>query len=230
MALENAGREESFLGIDSSLATAENGDPTRQKSAAKTTSPINGPVQTTSVSLLQRIRQEGADRDWRRFVDLYTPLLFHWIRQAGIRPPDDADVVQDVFALLIEKLPLFEYDAAGSFRGWLRTVVVNKARDRQRRKLLPCEHDEAKLAKAVAAVDDPNGWEGEQQAFLAATAMRIMRTEFQETTWRACWEFVVNGRPAAEIAAELGISENGVYVAKCRVMRRLRKELSGLLD
>jgi RNA polymerase sigma-70 factor (ECF subfamily) len=156
--------------------------------------------------------------------------LFHWVRQAGVRPPDDADVVQEVFALLIEKLPRFDYNVQGSFRGWLRTVAFNKSRDRQRRKSLPCHHDAAALLTALATVDDPNGWEREHQAFLAATALKIMRSEFQEPTWRACWEFVVVGRPAAEIAAEMGISENGVYVAKCRVMRRLRKELQGLLD
>lgn len=187
-------------------------------------------VQTTSISLLKRLRQTAADQDWRRFVEIYTPLLFHWVRQAHVRPPDDADVVQEVFVLLLEKLPLFEYDVEKSFRGWLRTVVTNKARDRLRRKSLPVEHDPARLATAVDTLDEGHGWEGEHQAFVAAAAMKIMRAEFQETTWKACWEFVVAGRPAAEIAAELGISENSVYVAKCRVMRRLRKELAGLLD
>ena len=57
-----------------------------------------------------------------------------------------------------------------------------------------------------------------------------MQEEFQPTTWKACWEFVVNGRPAAEVAAELGISENAVFIAKCRVIQKLRLELDGLLD
>ncbi|HQU44233.1 MAG TPA: sigma-70 family RNA polymerase sigma factor [Pirellulales bacterium] len=187
-------------------------------------------MQTTSISLLRRLQHAGTDQDWRRFVGLYTPLLFHWVRQTGLRPPDDADLVQDVFALLVEKLPLFDYDAKQSFRGWLQTVVRNKVRDRLRRKSLPQEYNPAELAKAVDAMGEPDGGEREHQMFLAATALRIMRSEFHETTWKACWEFVVGGRPAAEIAAELGISENGVYVAKCRVMRRLRKELAGMLD
>jgi RNA polymerase sigma-70 factor (ECF subfamily) len=187
-------------------------------------------VQTTSVSLLQRLRHAATDRDWRRFVEIYTPLLFHWVRQAHVGPPDDADVVQEVLILLLEKLPGFEYDAEKSFRGWMRTVVVNKARDRLRGKRLPINHDPAELAKLVDPCEDASIWEREHQAFVAAAAMKIMRAEFQETTWKACWEFVVAGRPAAEIAGELGISENGVYVAKCRVMRRLRKELAGLLD
>lgn len=187
-------------------------------------------MHTTPISLLQRLRRPEAEQDWRRFVDLYTPLLFYWARQTGVRPPDDADLVQDVFALLIENLPRFEYDEHKCFRGWLRTVVVNKARDRLRRRSLPIESDPIKLTEVVDMFDDRSGWEGEHQAFVAAAAMKIMREEFHETTWKACWEFVVVGRPAAEIAAELGISENGVYVAKCRVMRRLRKELAGLLD
>jgi RNA polymerase sigma-70 factor (ECF subfamily) len=218
-------------GVDSRGGSAENRWAVGVEPAtAGIASHIGQPVHTTSVSLLQRLRQAGTDRDWRRFVDLYTPLLFHWVRQVGVRPPDDADTVQDVFALLIEKLPRFDYDKQGSFRGWLRTVVTNKARDRLRRRSLPREHNPSKLAKVVDTIDDPTGWEREHQAFLAATALKIMRSEFQEATWKACWEFVVVGRPAAEIAAEMGISENGVYVAKCRVMRRLRKELSGLLD
>ena len=57
-----------------------------------------------------------------------------------------------------------------------------------------------------------------------------MQKEFQPATWKACWEFVVKDRPAAAVAAELGITINAVYLAKGRVLRRLREELVGLLD
>jgi RNA polymerase sigma-70 factor (ECF subfamily) len=57
-----------------------------------------------------------------------------------------------------------------------------------------------------------------------------MKTEFQPSTWKACWEFVVNGRPATEIARDLGITENAVFIAKYRVIKRLRQELEGLLE
>jgi RNA polymerase sigma-70 factor (ECF subfamily) len=57
-----------------------------------------------------------------------------------------------------------------------------------------------------------------------------MQAEFAETTWRACWESAVGGRPAAEVAAALGISVGAVYVAKSRVLGRVRQELAGLLD
>ncbi len=72
--------------------------------------------------------------------------------------------------------------------------------------------------------------EREYHSYLAQPALRLMQSEFQPNTSRACWEQVVGGRSAADVAAELGLSEGAVYVAKCRVLRRLRQELDGLTD
>ena len=57
-----------------------------------------------------------------------------------------------------------------------------------------------------------------------------MQTEFEPTTWKACWECVVNSRPATEVAAELGLSPGAVRVAKFRVLHRLRQDLDGMMD
>jgi RNA polymerase sigma-70 factor (ECF subfamily) len=57
-----------------------------------------------------------------------------------------------------------------------------------------------------------------------------MQQEFQPTTWKACWEQVVSGKPAAKVAAELGISVGAARVAKSRVLHRLRRELAGLTE
>src|SRR4051812_1055658 len=89
----------------------------------------------TPVSLLQRLRQPGAHRAWERFVELYTPLLYYWSRRMALQPHDAADLVQDVFAVLLLKLPEFRYDDNRSFRGWLRAVTVNKWRERCRRQV-----------------------------------------------------------------------------------------------
>jgi RNA polymerase sigma-70 factor (ECF subfamily) len=60
--------------------------------------------------------------------------------------------------------------------------------------------------------------------------MQVMKADFQPSTWQACWEHVARGRPVEEVAAELGITEKAVYLAKARVLRRLREELEGLWD
>lgn len=188
-------------------------------------------MHTTPISLLMRLKQPKPEIAWQRFVDLYTPLLFFWAHRVGLRPPDDADLVQDVFAILVRKLPEFEYDRRRSFRSWLRTVVLNKWRDQQRRKVvLPADGNESALAEFADPAADEEFWQHEHREQLVARAVEVMRAEFEEATWRACWNCVVDDRPVAEVAAELGLSRNAVYVAKSRVLRRLRQELEGLLD
>ena len=60
--------------------------------------------------------------------------------------------------------------------------------------------------------------------------MAYVRTDFGDATWRVFWETAANGRPAADVAAEFGITPNAVYLARSRVLHRLRAELDGLLD
>jgi RNA polymerase sigma-70 factor (ECF subfamily) len=187
---------------------------------------------STSASLLQRLQQPSQEQAWARFVDLYTPLLLAWARKAGLSPEDAADHVQEVFTHLVRKLPEFLYDRQkGSFRGWLRTILVNKLRDRLRRKqCLVGQADDATLAGLIDAATPDQLSEQEHNQYLVRRALELMQAEFETTTWRACWEFVVNDRPAAEVASQLGITENAVYIAKLRVLRRLRQELAEFLD
>jgi RNA polymerase sigma-70 factor (ECF subfamily) len=185
----------------------------------------------TPATLLERLRRPADEAAWARFVELYTPLLYAWSRRLGLQPQDAADLVQEVFIVLVAKLPAFRYDPHKSFRAWLRTVLLNKYRNRQRL------HPEVLLPAGAVPLPDPAGpetadafGEAEYRQRLVGRALELMRAEFQPATWKACWEFVGAGRPAAEVARELGITANAVYIAKSRVLRRLREELSGLLD
>jgi RNA polymerase sigma-70 factor (ECF subfamily) len=183
----------------------------------------------TPASLLQRLRQPDPQEAWGRFVELFTPLIYYWSRRLGLQQQDAADLVQDVFTLLLQKLPSFSYDEHRSFRGWLRTVTLNKWRDRCRRRAVPLERN-AVLADLPGPEAAEAFWETEYRRQLVGHALEVMQAEFQPTTWKACWELVVAGRPAAAVAADLGVSENAVYIARSRVLARLRLELEGLID
>ena len=182
----------------------------------------------TSPSLLEQLKEPSNGAAWNRFVGLYSPLLINWARRAGVPADDSADLVQDVLLTLVQKLPEFRYDSNQSFRGWLRTVTLNRWRDLcRRRRLLQVELDPLDVA-------DPGGslrfWGAEYEQQLVAQALRLMQARFQEPTWRAFWGVTVEGRPAAEVAQELGVSPGAIYISKCRVLKHLRTELAGLLD
>ena len=185
----------------------------------------------TPASLLERLRQPFDPQAWARFVALYTPMIFAWGRRVGLSDADAADLVQEVFVTLLQVLPTFAYDRQRSFRGWLRTLTLNKWRNLRNQPENRIRREPGADAGSAAAPDDLEAlWEAEYQRHLVGRALAIMRSDFQEATWQACWEMVVAGRPAAEVAAQLGLSVGSVYAAKFRVLDRLRQELHGLLE
>jgi RNA polymerase sigma-70 factor (ECF subfamily) len=165
-------------------------------------------------------------------VQLYTPLLFHWARKLGLSADDAADLVQEVLILLLQKLPELEYDPSRSFRGWLRTVMLNKWRDiRRRRHVAVAEVDADAIPATEDVVDVALAFEeDEYRQHIVKQALEVMQSEFQPATWKACWEYMIVGKPAESVATELGLTVNAVYLAKSRVLSRLREELAGLLD
>jgi RNA polymerase sigma-70 factor (ECF subfamily) len=186
---------------------------------------------TTSVSLLEQLRQPEARQAWNLFVNLYTPLLYFWACRLGLQEQDAADLVQDVLTTLVQKLPEFEYDRQKSFRAWLRTVILNKWRNNQRQRPVSALSPDAPPLANLADTDGEDVLEeDEYRQYLVARALQVMQDSFEPVTWIAFWEHMVADKSAAEVAAELGISVDSVYTAKSRVLRRLRLELQGLLD
>jgi RNA polymerase sigma-70 factor (ECF subfamily) len=185
---------------------------------------------TTSLSLLERLRQPDDQEAWTRFVQLYTPLLYRFARTARLSEQDAADLVQDVFTLIVGKLPAFRHDRPGSFRCWLRTVTLNKWRERLRRPEIRCRTNSEALDQVVTPDPAVAFEETEYRRHLVGRALRLIEPGFSPVAWRAFREHVVAGRGAAEVAAELGISVGTVYAAKSRVLTRLRRHLDGLLD
>ncbi len=189
-------------------------------------------MNTTPVSLLERLRDPAAEKAaWDRFVELFTPLLFGCSRRLGVPAEDAADLVQDVFMKLVQELPRFHYDGSKSFRAYLYTLLRNQWYDTcRRRSVLPVQDHGGSLPEPV--LPDPVALlaEAEYLHYLLARAFELMQDEFEPITCDAFREFVLNGRPAGEVARALGISVNAVYVAGGRVRRRLRQALQGLVD
>ena len=188
-------------------------------------------MNTTSESLLLRLRQADDQQAWSRFVQLYTPLLFHWARGTGLQPQDASDLVQEVLTLLFRKLPEFDYDANKSFRSWVRTITINKYREFCRRKSVSRNAVTGTVVNQVLSdPDEESAWDLSYQKSLFQTAMEMIQPEFRPKTWEAVKKFLLNDQTAAQIADETGVSVWTIYAAKSRLMARLKEELNGLVD
>jgi RNA polymerase sigma-70 factor (ECF subfamily) len=188
-------------------------------------------MDSTSVSLLKRLRNSSDELAWKRFVNLYAPLIFHWGRSQQLTADDAAELVQEVMQILVVKMREFEYNPDKRFRGWLRTVTANKANDIHRHNGVRRTTQDERSIRALTADDNVDLFaETEYQQFLAQRAMQLMKAEFDEISWRACHEHLIEGKKADQIARELGITVNMVYLAKSRILARIRQELSGLID
>src|SRR5262245_43025405 len=182
----------------------------------------------TRASLLVQIRDGSNHSAWQEFVKLYGPIVYGFARKRGLQDADAADLMQDVLRSVSSAIGRLDYDRRqGTFRGWLFTITRNKVFNflsARRNRPQGSAHTATKrmLETHPGEGDGVNEWELEYQRRLAGMAMEQVKHEFQETTWQAFWQTAVEGRPPAEVAREIGLSAGAVYVAKSRVLARLK--------
>jgi RNA polymerase sigma-70 factor (ECF subfamily) len=191
-----------------------------------------GDALVTRASLLARLGDPQDRAAWQQFVELYGSLVYGFARRRGLQDADAADLTQEVFAALAGAAGRWKYDPGqGSFRGWLYGVTRNKlARFLERRRLEPVGSggSDARLRLDEEPSQEPDleaAWEQEFQQQLFRLAAAEVRESFAPTTWQAFWRTAVEGRPAAAVAAELGLSVGAVYVAKSRVLARVAEQV-----
>ncbi len=184
---------------------------------------------STSTSLLIRIRQASDTIAWQRFVRLYAPLLLTWAKTQGFQDADAEDLAQEVFLKVLPKLATYHREDGQTFRGWLFTLTKRACVDFRRRKANRLLPDPDGLSDA--SDDLPSaGFEDAEYAQIAYQALDLIRGDFNDRTWAAFAGVVLEDRPAAEVATELAMSPNSVYLARHRILTRLRQELVGLFD
>ena len=192
-------------------------------------------MNTTSESLLFRLQQHANSDEidqsaWENFVGLYTPLLLHWARKVGLKQPDAADLIQEVLAIVFRRLPDLKYDRQGSFRGWLRTVTLNKYRERRRIKTLPLVDESASFVEGLASVPQAEStWDLDYGRLLLIRAMDKMQCDFEPATWQALLAVMRENLSVEQASKQHNVSPWTIYSARSRLMRRLRDQLDGML-
>ena len=191
----------------------------------------------TSGTLLLRLRQLDDREAWGEFVEQYTPRIFAWCRRYRLQDSDAADVTQEVLGKLVKAIRTFDYDASrGSFRGWLKTVTNNAVRDFLEDLARPGRGSgDTQIGGLLAALQAPDAiqdltasLEEEAERELLREAEARVQMRVQPNTWEAYRLTALKNVAASDAAAELGMPVSEVYVAKSRVLKMLREEVTRL--
>jgi len=191
----------------------------------------------TRHSLIVKLRDPADAEAWHEFMALYRPLVFRLASRKGLQDADADDLCQEVFRAVAGAIGRWDPDPSrGSFRAWLSRIAWNLlvnflSRPGQR----PLGSGSTSMQELLEAQPDADPeesslYDAEYRRGVFDWAANEVREAFTPPTWQAFWRTAVKGRPPQDVAVELGLSVGAVYVARSRVLGRLRKRIEALGD
>jgi RNA polymerase sigma-70 factor (ECF subfamily) len=192
---------------------------------------------TTRDSLILRLRDPGDAAAWHEFVTLYEPLILRLAARKGLQDADAQDLCQVVFTTVAKAIERWDPDPAlGSFRGWLSRIARNLLVN-----FLTRNTHEPRGSGATSVQElldahpsgDPSAtalFEAEYRRRVFRWAADQVRGEFKAPTWEAFWKTAVEGQRPGEVAKELNLSIGAVYIARSRILARLRQQIEEVGD
>jgi RNA polymerase sigma-70 factor (ECF subfamily) len=190
----------------------------------------------TRRSLLIRA-QAGETDAWKDMLGLYRPLILSWLNRQGVPPGELEDLCQEVLLSVVKYLPDYQHSGnRGAFRTWLRTIVCSRTADYWRAQGADTQAQGGSGAiAALQEIADPESdlnrqWDEEHDRYVINCLLELVEQEFEPITLKAFRRLALDGVSGAEAAQELGLSVAAVYMAKSRVLARIRQEAEGLID
>ena len=182
----------------------------------------------TRSSLLIRLRNTRDDEAWTEFIGVYEPVIYRMARRRGLQDADAREIVQEVLVSVSTAIDRFDLDGSGAFRGWLSRITRNATIDRLRRIASRGETVDASgvIRELDAAAGDEriaDEFDQDRREQLFRWAAGRVRRRTDEVKWMAFWKTSVEGASIGDVAQELGLEEGTVYVARCRIIKRIRE-------
>lgn len=189
---------------------------------------------STRLSLLDRVRgadqgEKGANDAWTQFARIYDGLILNWLRQQGVSAEDAEDVRQEVMSTVYQEIGKFEHNGrTGAFRNWLRKITSNRLhRLWQKRKPSGGGAAKPRLEDLASQLADDNSrltivWEQQHDQYLVAKLLSELSERFQPRSIEIFQRVVLRQEPAADVAADLGMTLGAARVAQHRVLRALK--------
>ena len=184
----------------------------------------------TRVTLMNRLKNSGDDKDWEEFNEIYRKFIYGVLKKSNIEEHLREDVIQDVLLSVWKVLPGFEYNPQkGRFSSWVAKITLNRAysviqqkNSRQNRDQKYFDNTDQKLDNEVEEIIN-----SEWNSFLIQTAWESLSPTLSESM-RKVFEAYMRNPKIVDIAKELDMPSNTVAVYKQRVATLMKREIHRL--
>lgn len=191
-------------------------------------------LEATRQSLLTRLKDHADHEGWQRFFNLYGGVIHGLALKAGLNATEAEEALQETLVSVAREMPGFRYDSAkGSFKGWLFQIARRRVADQFRKRERQQRHESVPAAD-IAEYADPasaslgQAWEEEWRRNLVQLAMERVKAKVSPGQWQMFDLGTLQDWPTDRICALLGVNAAQLYMARMRVGRMLKAEVSAI--
>lgn len=184
----------------------------------------------TNHSLIARVKELGDGASWVEFLGIYQPVIYRMARKRGLQDADAHDVMQQVFLSISRSIQGWtSHEAEPPFRAWLTTIARNAITKALTRRPTDAATGSTSVADLLKNQADDDATASEilvdARREVIHWAAKQIQSDFTDETWAIFQQTAVEGVPIADLARATGRSPGSIYVARFRVIARLKEKI-----
>lgn len=183
----------------------------------------------TRHSLIRRLQDGGDNAAWDEFASIYRPIIVRIALRKQLQLDDAEDLAQQVLLSVLKNIHKWKADPARArFRTWLQTIVRNatiNALNRRPKDQASGGTNSLNQIHQHPEKSDSLWFDLEWQRETLRWIAQQVRGEFESSTWTAFWETAIEQASPQEVAEKIGKSVGAVYIARSRVMQRIKQRI-----
>lgn len=184
---------------------------------------------TTSTQILEDLQSACGETAWQRLHDNFYTVIVNFARHLGLSAVDAEDAAQETMLAFMEAFRQGKYRREkGHLSHWLfgvarRTIYNYRKKRRPEKQIASREGETSFWDKVPDEQADQHTWAAEWQQMVLKKCMERARKELNPQTFRAFELYALGKMSVEQVAQRLDMTPNAVYIAKNRVLTRLRE-------